>query len=45
MTEVASLVPTDHRLATVRHYEAGPPQGLELVSVILNCNNNTHHPT
>ncbi|CAH0564776.1 unnamed protein product [Brassicogethes aeneus] len=31
MTEVASLLPSDHRLASVRHYEAGPPVGLELV--------------
>ncbi|KYB26130.1 hypothetical protein TcasGA2_TC006187 [Tribolium castaneum] len=31
MTEVASLLPTDHRLTTVRRYEAGPPEGLELV--------------
>lgn len=32
MTEVASLLPADHRLTSVRHYEAGPPPGLELVS-------------
>jgi hypothetical protein len=31
MTEVASLLPPDHRLTTVRRYEAGPPEGLELV--------------
>ncbi|XP_044253586.1 uncharacterized protein LOC123004400 isoform X2 [Tribolium madens] len=31
MTEVASLLPADHRLTTVRRYEAGPPEGLELV--------------
>ncbi|XP_049817133.1 serine/arginine repetitive matrix protein 2 isoform X2 [Aethina tumida] len=31
MTEVASLLPADHRLTSVRHYEAGPPPGLELV--------------
>lgn len=31
MTEVASLMPPDHRLAVVRHYEAAPPAGLELV--------------
>lgn len=34
MTEVASLMPTDHRLTSVRHYEAGPPAGLELVTKI-----------
>ncbi|XP_018572944.1 serine/arginine repetitive matrix protein 1-like isoform X2 [Anoplophora glabripennis] len=31
MTEVASLLPSDHRLTSVRHYEAAPPAGLELV--------------
>ncbi|XP_063915870.1 uncharacterized protein Chas isoform X2 [Zophobas morio] len=31
MTEVASLLPADHRLTSVRRYEAGPPEGLELV--------------
>lgn len=35
MTEVASLLPPDHRLTTVRRYEAGPPEGLELVRQIL----------
>lgn len=33
MTEVVDMaVVPDHRVATVRHYEAGPPPGLELVS-------------
>lgn len=33
MSEVASLLmPADHRIATVKHYEAGPPPGVELVS-------------
>lgn len=32
MTEVASLLhPSDHRLTTVRHYEAGPPPELQVV--------------
>lgn len=32
MTEVAGLLlPPDHRLTSVRRYEAGPPEGLELV--------------
>ncbi|KAL1497205.1 hypothetical protein ABEB36_008202 [Hypothenemus hampei] len=31
MTEVASLLPNNHRLTSVKHYEAGPPEGLELV--------------
>lgn len=31
MTEVASLLPANHRLTTVRHYEAGPPPELSLV--------------
>lgn len=35
MTEVASLVPSDHRLTTERRYEAGPPEGLQLVSFFL----------
>lgn len=34
MTEVASLnMPPDHRITAVRHYDAGPPTGLELVSI------------
>lgn len=32
MTEVASLLPNNHRLASVQRYEAGPPEGLALVS-------------
>lgn len=35
MTEVADMTVADHRVATVRHYEAGPPPGLELVSTVL----------
>lgn len=35
MTEVADMTVPDHRVATVRHYEAGPPPGLELVSTVL----------
>ncbi|CAG9767275.1 unnamed protein product [Ceutorhynchus assimilis] len=31
MTEVASLLPNNHRLTSVKHYDAGPPSGLELV--------------
>ncbi|XP_030754157.1 serine/arginine repetitive matrix protein 1 isoform X2 [Sitophilus oryzae] len=31
MTEVASLLPSNHRLTSVKHYEAGPPPGLEIV--------------
>ncbi|VEN46943.1 unnamed protein product, partial [Callosobruchus maculatus] len=31
MTEVAGIMPPDHRIATVRHYEAAPPLGMELV--------------
>ncbi|XP_076271413.1 uncharacterized protein LOC143203154 isoform X2 [Rhynchophorus ferrugineus] len=30
MTEVASLLPNNHRLTSVQHYEAGPPAGMEL---------------
>lgn len=36
MTDVASLVPSDHRLTNVRHFEAGPPEGLELVRMFFN---------
>lgn len=35
MTEVVDMLVPDHRVATVRHYEAGPPPGLELVSTVL----------
>lgn len=35
MTEVADMMIPDHRVATIRHYEAGPPPGLELVSTVL----------
>lgn len=32
MTEAASpTIPTGHEVLQVRHYEAGPPEGLELV--------------
>ncbi|XP_050309003.1 uncharacterized protein LOC126745280 isoform X2 [Anthonomus grandis grandis] len=31
MTEVASLMPNNHRLTTVKHYDAEPSPGLELV--------------
>ncbi|CAG9812825.1 unnamed protein product [Phaedon cochleariae] len=32
MSEIANLMPPDHRIASVRHYEAAPPPGLELLS-------------
>lgn len=33
MTETASpKIPTGHEVLQVRHYEAGPPEGLGLVS-------------
>lgn len=32
MTEVVSLLPNNHRLTSVKRYEAGPPAELELVS-------------
>lgn len=38
MTEAEGLVPRDHHVANVRHYEATLPAGTELVSQCLSSN-------